>query len=431
MKTFLFKILISISFVLAQKTVAVLDFEPVGLSKDEIRALSIRFANEFMSSSKGQFKMVERQQVNSILKEQGFQQINNCSSSDCGVKIGEALGAKYIVVGSISKIGNLFSVNAKLINVQSSELIKSISHDQMGDLVSLMTSGMKESAQKLISQTLTQEIQNNNNDEYSKVLRITLDGYLKSFNYIEAFKLYKDNPDNIFLSEKVDEFSKSISFSSAEENVSGYYQFDLDSLSEDNWQFLCELPCDVRLPLTTIKYRFIKKDFFNKEVLVRSREDSIFITMHSQNPSKKNMVFVRGGDIKLRTAGLDHFEFEKVEDYYIDKYEVSNADFLSFVKKGGYTNSKYWEEGSDDYLKLFVDKTGFNGPSTWELGTYPFGKSDYPVSGISWYEASAYCKSLGKTLPNIYQWDNASSMQFSNEIVPRSNINGSKKITSW
>ena len=206
MKTFLFKIIISISFVLAQKTVAVLDFEPVGLSKDEIRALSIRFANEFMSSSKGQVKMVERQQVNSILKEQGFQQINNCSSSDCGVKIGEALGAKYIVVGSISKIGNLFSVNAKLINVQSSELIKSISHDQMGDLVSLMTSGMKESAQKLISQTLTQEIQNNNNDEYSKVLRITLDGYLKSFNYIEAFKLYKDNPDNIFLSEKVDNF---------------------------------------------------------------------------------------------------------------------------------------------------------------------------------------------------------------------------------
>ena len=76
MKTFLFKIIISISFVLAQKTVAVLDFEPVGLSKDEIRALSIRFANEFMSSSKGQFKMVERQQVSSILKEQGFQQIN-------------------------------------------------------------------------------------------------------------------------------------------------------------------------------------------------------------------------------------------------------------------------------------------------------------------------------------------------------------------
>ena len=50
------------------------------------------------------------------------------------MKIGEALGAKFIVVGSISKIGNLFSVNAKLINVESSELIKSIS-DQMGDLV--------------------------------------------------------------------------------------------------------------------------------------------------------------------------------------------------------------------------------------------------------------------------------------------------------
>ena len=428
MKNLFLKAFFAISFALAQNTVAVLDFEPIGLTKDEVRALSIRFSNEFMSTSKGLYKMVERQQVNSLLKEQGFQQVNNCSSSDCGVKIGEALGAKFIVVGSISKIGNLFSVNAKLINVESSELIKSISHDQMGDLVSLMTNGMKESAQKLLAETFVQKIQNSNNDEYSKVLRITLDGYLEGFNYTEAYKLYKNNPENIFISEKVDEFSKIIHFSSNEGKISGYYQFDLDSLSEDSWQFLCELPCDTRLPITTIKYKFVKKEFSNKEVLLNSWADSIFITMHPKDLSKKNMVFVDGGDIKLRTAGLDHFESEKVESYYIDKFEVTNADFLSFVKKGGYTNSNYWEKGSDDYIKLFTDKTGFKSPSTWELGTYPFGKSDYPVSGISWYEALAYCKSLGKTLPNIYQWDNASSMRFSNEIVPRSNINSSQKL---
>lgn len=428
MKNLILNTFFAISFALAQNTVAVLDFEPIGLSKDEIRALSIRFSNEFMSTSKGQYKMVERQQVNSILKEQGFQQVNNCSSSDCGVKIGEALGAKFIVVGSISKIGNLFSVNAKLINVESSELIKSISHDQMGDLVSLMTNGMKESAQKLLAETFVQKIQNNNNDEYSKVLRITLDGYLEGFNYTEAYKLYKNNPDNIFISEKVDEFSKIINFSSSEQKVSGYYQFDLDSLSEDSWRFLCDLPCDARLPLGTIKYKFLKKQFSNKEVLLPSWADSIYITMRNDNMSKNDMIFINGGDIKLRTAGLDHIEPEKVENYYIDKYEVTNSDFLKFVKAGGYTNSKYWENGGDKHLKSFVDKTGFNSPSTWELGTYPFGESDYPVSGISWYEALAYCNSIGKTLPNIYQWDNASSMRFSNEIVPRSNINGSKKL---
>ena len=238
MKNLYLNAFFAISFALAQNTVAVLDFEPIGLTKDEVRALSIRFSNEFMSTSKGLYKMVERQQVNSLLKEQGFQQVNNCSSSDCGVKIGEALGAKFIVVGSISKIGNLFSVNAKLINVESSELIKSISHDQMGDLVSLMTNGMKESAQKLLAETFVQKIQNSNNDEYSKVLRITLDGYLEGFNFTEAYKLYKNNSENIFISEKVDEFSKIINFSSSEQKVSGYYQYDLDSLSKDSWKFL-------------------------------------------------------------------------------------------------------------------------------------------------------------------------------------------------
>ena len=64
-------------------------------------------------------------------------------------------------------------------------------------------------------------------------------------------------------------------------------------------------------------------------------------------------------------------------------------------------------------------------------------KSNYPVSGISWFEAMAYCKSIGKSLPNIYQWDYAATLNFSGDITPRSNIQsedkipvGSKRITS-
>ena len=53
-------------------------------------------------------------------------------------------------------------------------------------------------------------------------------------------------------------------------------------------------------------------------------------------------------------------------------------------------------------MKLFVDRTGQPGPSTWELGDYPEGQDDYPVSGLSWYEAAAYAEFKGKSYPRFF-----------------------------
>ena len=52
-------------------------------------------------------------------------------------------------------------------------------------------------------------------------------------------------------------------------------------------------------------------------------------------------------------------------------------------------------------MSIFVDKSGL--PSTWTNGTYEVNKKDFPVLGISWYEARAY-KWAGKSLPTIYHW---------------------------
>jgi len=134
----------------AQQTVAVLDFEGIGISENEAKALSGRFGSEFMTLSKGVYTLVERNRMGQVLKEQGFQNTGVVSSEDA-VKIGEALGAEYIVTGSISKVGTLFSINARLLNVQSAEIIKSISHDHMGDIMDLMTKEIKESATKLLN----------------------------------------------------------------------------------------------------------------------------------------------------------------------------------------------------------------------------------------------------------------------------------------
>jgi dienelactone hydrolase len=103
----------------------------------------------------------------------------------------------------------------------------------------------------------------------------------------------------------------------------------------------------------------------------------------------------------------------KLDDFLIDTYEVTNKQYKEFVNGGGYRNKKYWtqkfvKDGREltweDAVKGFVDQTGLPGPAGWQAGDYPEGQADYPVSGISWYEAAAYAEFSGKSLPTGNHW---------------------------
>ena len=138
-----------ISTMFSQKTVAVLDFEGIGVSQEEAKALSNRFGSEFLDIAENQYTLVERQAMGEILKEQGLQQ-SGCVSSECAVEVGAALGAQLIIIGSISKVGTIFSVNARMLDVETSRILKSINYDQMGNIGLLLTKGMREAAAKML-----------------------------------------------------------------------------------------------------------------------------------------------------------------------------------------------------------------------------------------------------------------------------------------
>ena len=119
-------------------------------------------------------------------------------------------------------------------------------------------------------------------------------------------------------------------------------------------------------------------------------------------------------------------------EFWIDKYEVTNRQFKEFVDAGGYQKREYWKEpfikdgkslSWDEAMALFRDPVGRPGPATWELGTYPEGKEDFPVGGVSWYEAAAYAEFAGKSLPSIYHWYHASGINSNfGDIVRFSNF---------
>jgi formylglycine-generating enzyme required for sulfatase activity len=73
-----------------------------------------------------------------------------------------------------------------------------------------------------------------------------------------------------------------------------------------------------------------------------------------------------------------------VKSFFIDKYEVTNAQY-----------------------KKFIDATGYPPPRHWSNGMYPSGKAHYPVLFISWYDAKEYAKWAGKRLPTEEEWEKA------------------------
>jgi serine/threonine protein kinase/dienelactone hydrolase len=127
-----------------------------------------------------------------------------------------------------------------------------------------------------------------------------------------------------------------------------------------------------------------------------------------------------------------------LKDFWIDQYEVTNRQFKAFVDQGGYQKREYWKQelrrdgkalNWEQAMNLFRDSAGRAGPKDWIQGEYPKGQDDYPVTGVSWYEAAAYAEFAGKSLPTIYHWSRAAGPMSSPFIVPVSNFSGSGVLT--
>ncbi|MGQ0643349.1 MAG: bifunctional serine/threonine-protein kinase/formylglycine-generating enzyme family protein, partial [Gemmatimonadaceae bacterium] len=146
---------------------------------------------------------------------------------------------------------------------------------------------------------------------------------------------------------------------------------------------------------------------------------------------RDSMVLVMGGDFATGIPQLDPGDRARVGDFHLDRYEVTNREYQTFVDSGGYKRRDLWEHAFvqngrrltwDEALPRFIDQTGRPGPSTWEAGRYPADRANYPVAGVSWFEAAAYAKFRGKRLPNVFQWSRAARFESAGAILSASNI---------
>lgn len=99
--------------------IAVMDLEPQGVSSIEAIGVSDLLRNEFISS--GRFTMIERTQIDKLLKEQKIQK-TGITSTEQAVEFGKILNVESVVLGSMSKIGARYHVTIRLVNVEAAEI---------------------------------------------------------------------------------------------------------------------------------------------------------------------------------------------------------------------------------------------------------------------------------------------------------------------
>jgi formylglycine-generating enzyme required for sulfatase activity len=120
------------------------------------------------------------------------------------------------------------------------------------------------------------------------------------------------------------------------------------------------------------------------------------------------MVHVPAGDFFMGSSDSDAsadgdekpMHSVNLDDFWIDKYEVTNKQFARFLNEEG-------NQEEDSVSWMNVEDEGSN--IVYEGGQYRprSGYEDHPVTYVSWYGAQSYCQWAGKGLPTEAQWEKA------------------------
>jgi hypothetical protein len=346
----LMTIFFSASFLTGQEhrvNIAVLDLDPTGIAKPDAQFLSDRLRTELFET--GKFQIVEREKMNEILKEQGFQQ-TGCTSVECVIEIGQLLNVQIMVAGNIGKIEDLYSLSIRMIDVTSGAIIRTATKDYEGRLSEVLTDVVPEVARELAAGELgvrgNQEPVKKQTDATDKLVSpryaILLEGGLSSLTF--ASDVNKEIEKlNTTISPDMNELGGLFSLGlELEYAVSADWQLKLGFIAETplaNWQTsLTEYSSKASIDYTFIeierKNRFVNTYLgINYALWNHPAEYKIFVGFDIGSTSLSSEIYY---NFKLQD-GSENREESNTYNYsvFLMKFTVGGTYFLSRVVSAG------------------------------------------------------------------------------------------------
>lgn len=157
-----------LSLIYAKKeNLAVLQFKAVNIPYTDVLILNNRFQSELVKS--GDYIVLERQMINDVLKEQGFQQ-TGCVTSECAVEVGKLLGVDKIIVGTIGRLESLLTISVRMIDIETGEIITQVDDECDCRMEDFFRSTIKKTVYKLLGKsTYPTSIEQFNYEKFKKI----------------------------------------------------------------------------------------------------------------------------------------------------------------------------------------------------------------------------------------------------------------------
>ena len=130
--------------------------------------------------------------------------------------------------------------------------------------------------------------------------------------------------------------------------------------------------------------------------------EAVTLNYTVEEPIPEGMVLIPAGSFEMGSEDEEAFDREKpvhtvhLDAFYMDKYEVTNAQFKAFVDA-----NPQWQKGNS------VGGMSIIHLWHWTGNDYPAGEADHPVRYVNWYAAMVYAEWAGKRLPTEAEWEYA------------------------
>ena len=254
--------------------------------------------------------------------------------------------------------------------------------------------------------------------------------------FVKSKELLEDYPENKMLKTFFTKSSSKIKVDSDLKGTDVYIKYGRDSILN----YVGKTPLDsLRVPKLWSENNFKLKLVNGESEYIGANEEFGFFNISLIQKLPKGFILKNSkSDVFMNMPGVYLGSNNKIPAFGVSKTEVSNQQFKTFINSGGYQNPMYWDFPTkingrqysfEEGMSLFTDKYGKPGPNNWSYGEYPDGEGEFPVNGISWFEARAYAKYKSLDLPNVYQWLDAALLSGFTSKLPElknSNYNSTK-----